>query len=240
VNKMEKEKIVVHVFRYDPTKDEQPKYKTYEIPYEDGMTVLEVLRYINDNIEPIAFRYECRFQSCGSCGLIVNGKPVLACKTVAQKEMKIEPLPIFPVIKDLVVDTSRYYEKLKQLRPYLERTKPPEKFPEPVVTYEVDKKYKEYVNCINCFLCQVVCPVLKKPNTKFIGPAFMTYLARFSEDPRDELDRVTIAISEGLMECTLCGECDKVCPKGRKITEVDIMRLRKIAESKLNFSFSSS
>jgi succinate dehydrogenase/fumarate reductase iron-sulfur protein len=223
--------IVVHVFRFDPCRDGEPKYKTYKVPYEEGMTVLEALKYINDNIEPIAFRYECRFQSCGSCGVMVNDYPVLACKQVVKDGMKIGPLPIYPVIKDLVVDTSSYYTKLRQLRPFLERTKPPKEFPELSLTYEVDKKYKEYINCINCHLCQAVCPVLKKPYTKFAGPALLTYLARFSQDPRDELDRVTIALSEGLMECTLCGKCDKVCPKGRKITEVDIMRLRKLAES---------
>jgi succinate dehydrogenase/fumarate reductase iron-sulfur protein len=224
--------IVVRVFRFDPCRDSEPRYKTYKVPYEEGMTVLETLIYINDNLEPIAFRYECRFQSCGSCGVMVNDYPVLACKQVAQDGMKIDPLPIYPVIKDLVVDTSHYYIKRRQFRPFLERTKPLKEFPEPEVTYEVDKKYREYVDCIDCHLCQVVCPVLKKPGTKFAGPALMTYLARFSQDPRDELDRVTIALSEGLMECTLCGECDKVCPKGRKITDVDINRLRKLAESR--------
>ena len=229
---MSKEEITVRVFRYDPSQDSKPTYKTYQIPYEEGMTVLEVLKYIKDNIEPIAFRYECRFQSCGSCGVMVNGRPALACRQAAHNNMTIDPLTIFPVIKDLVVDTDSYYRKLSQLRPFLERTKPLKEFPEPEVTYEVDQKYREYVDCINCFLCQVVCPVLKKTGTKFIGPLFMTHLARFVHDPRDELNRLTIAISEGLLECTLCGECDEICPKGRRITEVDITRLRKLAESR--------
>jgi len=224
--------ITVRVFRFDPSTDNEAEHRTYQVPYEQGMTVLETLKHINDEIEPIAFRYECRFQSCGSCGVVVDGKPVLACKQVAQNDMTIDPLPIFPVIRDLVINTDSYYVKRRQLRPFLERTKPPKEFPEPEVTYEVDQRYREYVDCIDCLLCQVVCPVLKKPGTKFIGPALMTYLARFAVDPRDGLDRVAIALSEGLLECTLCGECNKVCPKGRNITEVDIMRLRRLSESR--------
>jgi len=227
---MTEEKISVQIFRYDPTKDNEPKYEKFEVPYEDGLTVLEVLRYIYDNHTPIAFRYECRFQECGSCGVMVNGKPVLACKAKAEKEMKIEPLPGFPVIRDLVVDFDSFYQKRIKFRPFLERTKPLTKeLPEPL-SYETDIKYKQYVDCIECFLCQVACPVLKEPGTHFAGPLFMNYLARFSQDPRDELDRVKIAVSEGLFECTLCGECDKVCPKGRKITEVVIKKLRQAAK----------
>lgn len=232
---MLKEKISLRVSRFDPSVDGEPRYVTYQVQYEDGMTVLEALMWINDNIEPIAFRYECRYWSCGSCGVMANDYPVLACKQIAKDGMKIDPLPIYPVIKDLVVDKEHYYVKRRQLRPFLERTKPLKAFPEPQVTYEVDQKYRQYVDCMDCLLCQVVCPVLKKEKTKFAGPALMTYLARFSQDPRDELDRVTIALSEGLRECTLCGECDKVCPRNRKITEVDIKRLLELAaKRKLN------
>jgi fumarate reductase (CoM/CoB) subunit B len=222
----------VRVHRFDPSSDIEPKYKAYEVPFEDGMTVLDTLMYINDNVEPIAFRYECRFWDCGGCGVIVNGHPVLACKQLATDEMKIGPLPIYPVIRDLVVDIESYYKKRSQLRPFIERVKKPREFPEPEVTVDVAQKYRQYVDCIDCLLCQVVCPVLKEPGTKFIGPALMTYVTRFAVDPRDELDRVTIGLSEGLLECTLCGDCNKVCPKGRDIVEVDIMRLRRLAESR--------
>jgi len=90
---MFEEKISVQIFRYGPTKDNKPGYQKFEVPYEDGLTVLEVLRYIYDNSIPITFRCECRFQECSSCGVMVNGKPVLVCKAKAEKEMKIEPLP---------------------------------------------------------------------------------------------------------------------------------------------------
>ena len=223
------EEITVKVYRYEPGSDEGPEYKTYHVPYEEGITVLEALMHINDNIGPISFRYECRFQSCGACGVMVNDKPVLACKQAAEAEIQVDPLPVFPVIKDLVVDHGSYYKKRAQLRPYIERTRLPAEFPEPI-SYETDLRYREYVDCIDCFLCQVACPVLKEKGTRFIGPALMTYIARFALDPRDELDRVRMALSEGLMECTLCGECEKVCPKGRRIMEVDIKRLRELAK----------
>jgi len=229
---MPKPNMTVHVHRFDPTKDNEPRYKSYKVPIEESMTVLDTLMYVNDNIEPIALRYECRFWDCGACGVMANGRPVLACKQAAQDGMKIGPLPIFPVIKDLVVDIGSYYRKRSQLRPFIERVRKPKEFPEPEVTYEVAQKYRQYVDCIDCLLCQVVCPVLKKPGTKFIGPALITYIARFAVDSRDELDRVTIALSEGLSECTLCGECNKVCPKGRNIAEVDIMRLRELAKER--------
>lgn len=225
---MRKDKISVKIFRYDPSIDQEPRYEEYQIPYRKNMTVLDTLRYINENIEPIAFRYECRYGTCGSCAVMFNGKPVLACQKRAEDDMRLDPLPIFPVIKDLVVDDTSYYEKRQQLRPYLDRTKPPKEFPEEEVTYELDQIFKEYVECIDCHLCEVVCPVLGKEG--FIGPALMTYMAWFAQDPRDETDRVNIALAEGLEVCTNCGKCDEICPKNVQPME-KIERLRNMSKN---------
>jgi len=116
------DKVTVKVFRYDPSRDKEPRYETYEVPYFEGMRVLDVLLYIVDYLgEDIAFRWSCGSARCGTCAMLVNGKPKLTCFEPAEKEMVIEPLPNFPIIRDLVVDTSGYYKRLLNFIPYLKR-----------------------------------------------------------------------------------------------------------------------
>ena len=125
------EKVTARVFRYDPSTDDAHRYETYEVPYEKGMRVLGVLMHIQENIDTsLAFRYSCRRKRCGSCGVLVNGKPGLACMEEAKAEMVIEPLPNLPIIRDLVVETNEYEERIESIRPYLVRKKQPEREPE--------------------------------------------------------------------------------------------------------------
>ena len=101
--------ISARIFRYDPAKDEKPRYETVEVPFEKDMRVLDVLDYAVDNLGlGIGYRWFCGVKRCGMCGVSVNGKAVLACWEAAQEEMVIEPLANFPVIRDLVVDRSDF------------------------------------------------------------------------------------------------------------------------------------
>jgi succinate dehydrogenase / fumarate reductase iron-sulfur subunit len=97
----------VKIFRFDPTVDKEPRYESYEVPYEYwyGVKVIDTLRYIYETFAPgLSFREPCRQQVCGACVVLVNQKPVLACDTFSEKEMVIEPIPHRQVLKDLVTD----------------------------------------------------------------------------------------------------------------------------------------
>jgi fumarate reductase (CoM/CoB) subunit B len=115
---MSKEMLTVRIFRYDPSKDVEPTYETYQIPRWHKMTVLEALQYIYERFTPIGFRYSCRFMTVGLCQLckvLVNGKVVLACREEVKDEMTIEPIPNLPLIRDLVVDFQSYTSYLRKL-----------------------------------------------------------------------------------------------------------------------------
>ena len=111
-------KMKITVLRYRPEQDKEPWEQTFEVPYHQETSVLEALFYIKDNFEPsLSFRWSCRMAVCGSCGMMVNGVPHLACKTFLRdyegKDMKIEPLANFPIERDLVVDLSDLIEKMR-------------------------------------------------------------------------------------------------------------------------------
>jgi len=207
------------VFKYDPSEDYKPRYEKYEVPYREGMNILEVLKFIDENYMPLAFRYSCRIKICGSCAIMVNDRPVLACKEKAQMNMTIEPLPPFPVIRDLVVDFDNYQERRVKIRPFVERGHEPEKLPRSL-SYDVVNKYRDCEICTRCLICDAACPVFKELPHQFSGPSLMLELARFIRDPQDNGNRIGIAISEGLFKCDLCGKCTEVCPVGIRVHEI--------------------
>jgi succinate dehydrogenase/fumarate reductase iron-sulfur protein len=97
--------FTVKVYRFDPTVDKKPRYQSYAVPFENGLSVLNILQYISDNIDPsLSFYYSCRIGKCNGCLMTVNGKSARVCTQPAEKQMTIEPLRGFKVIKDLVVD----------------------------------------------------------------------------------------------------------------------------------------
>ncbi len=101
---------IVKIFRFDPTEDKEPRHEIYEVPHEawNKVKVIDTIRYIYENFAPgLSFREPCRQQLCGACAVLVNKKPVLACNAFSEKEMTIEPIPKYPIIKDLIVDLSQ-------------------------------------------------------------------------------------------------------------------------------------
>ena len=208
---MKNENVDVEIFRYDPDHDSEPRYELYTIPKTKGMTVLEALKYIYDNEAPIAFRYSCRHNVCGTCGVMVNGKPSLACATPVSSKTKIEPLKGFPVIRDLAVDFNNSYVRRLKLRPFLDRRDEFEPIPDSI-TFDVVQEYKQFVSCIHCCLCLAACPLVAEYGHRFAGPALMSDVAMQARDPRDEADRLGVAIAEGVLNCDECGKCVEVCP----------------------------
>lgn len=213
--------ITLEVFRYHPEVDLEPSFQSYEVPYNKDWVILDALNYIKDDLDgSLSFRWSCRMGVCGSCGMMINGSPVLTCATFLHQYLpgpiRIEPLNYFPVIKDLIIEMSDFMEKLKRVKPWIIREDEKDLSEgEYLQTPSQLADYKQYSMCINCMLCYAACPVYGLEPT-FIGPAAIALGQRYNYDNRDqgakEREEI-ISQDDGLWQCTLVGECTKVCPK---------------------------
>ncbi len=212
------------VARYRPETDSEIHFQEFEVPYIHETSLLEALNYIKDFLEPeLSFRWSCRMAVCGSCAMMVNGVPKLACKTFLRdydpnKVMVIEPLANFPVERDLVVDLSDLIEKIERVKPYIipaEKDKDKPLTEGYLQTPQQMEMYRQFAQCINCGICYAACPQYKL-NKNFIGPAALTLLYRYNIDSRDAGARERMKImsqEEGVWSCTFVGYCSQVCPK---------------------------
>ncbi len=192
----------------------------YEVPLRKEWVVLDALNYIKDHLDgSLTFRWSCRMGVCGSCGMTVNGVPKLTCATFlsdyAPGPVRVEPMKNFPVLRDLVVDTSDFLVKLAKSKPWIIRKveKPLEE--EYLQTPEQLDAYKQFSMCINCMLCYAACPVYGL-DPLFSGPAAIALAQRYNMDSRDEgaSERLDILSQhDGIWGCTFVGECTQVCPK---------------------------
>lgn len=236
---MGKQHVMVKVLRYDPAKDEKPRWQTYETDVDADSTVLDVLNHIHWNIDgTLSYRRSCRSAICGSCAMKVNGQNVLACETPLAKfrrgRLKIEPLPGFAILKDLVVDMEEFFEKLKRIKPYLILDKPiPDK--EFLQSPERFEKIRESILCILCGACTSSCPSLWA-NEDYLGPAALLKAYRFVFDSRDDgtTQRLDIVNDRnGIWRCHTIFNCMEACPKHINITDT-ISKLKvKVVENSL-------
>ncbi|RLG77791.1 MAG: hypothetical protein DRO12_01210 [Thermoprotei archaeon] len=207
-------KVKARIFRFDPAKDEGPWFAEYVVEVDESASILDLLLEIKKKAPDLAVPYSCRVGRCGSCAVVVNGIPVLACQTPVKRfghMLEISPLPGFRVLKDLVVDNSGILRVgVEVLSGYLRRTQPyvpPEKIPHNRVEY-----LHEFKQCIACGACLAACPVYSIDKHRFGGPHAMRILAQYAEDPRDGAPRVEEAALRGLYMCLTCGNCQVVCP----------------------------
>lgn len=213
------EMVTFRVFRFDPTSNGQPSWQSFTIPLRPRMTVLDGLFYIlEEHDHTLAFRFACREGVCGSCAMFINGSYVLACQTqvasLRAKEITINPLPHFPMIKDLVVDLEPFFEKYRLVVPYLKTLTPsPEK--EWRQNVKQRKKINEVIDCILCGCCHSACP-MTWANKEYLGPAALTKAYRFVMDSRDEagMERLEAVDAEsGIWRCHTTFNCVEACPK---------------------------
>lgn len=235
---MEKEKRIVKILRYDPAKDSKPYWQEFDMELDPESTILDVLNEIHWKIDgTLAYRRSCRSAICGSCAMKVNGQNLLACETPIHKfkgKLKIEPLPGFPILKDLVVDMESFFEKMNKVKPYLVVDKPlPDK--EFNQTPEEFEYIREAATCILCGACTSSCPSLWA-NENYMGPAALLKAYRFIFDSRDDAANERIDIvndKNGIWRCHTIFNCMEACPKNIKITEY-LSRLKvKVTENSI-------
>jgi succinate dehydrogenase/fumarate reductase iron-sulfur protein len=206
--------VRARIRRHDPAAGAEPYYETFEVPYEKWMRVLDVLIYVQEELESdVSFRWYCGSKMCGTCAMRVNGREVLACWEPAQPEMTIEPLRNFPLRRDLTVDRAAYERRILGLHPWLERRAPYAGFPEPLAHGDI-KLASKALDCISCGACYSACPVVGLGEvTRFAGPAPLVQLAQKALDPRDGRDRaIDIADAASIFDCVSCYRCEEVCP----------------------------
>lgn len=213
--------IEIEVLRYRPEQDAEPVWQSYKVPFEPEWVVLDALNYVKDHLDgTLSYRWSCHMGVCGSCGMMVNGVPVLSChvfvKDYYPARIRVEPLAHFPIERDLVVTLDDFMNKLQRVKPYLiPKNDKPVSEGEFLQSPAELVKYKQYTLCINCTLCYSACPQVGL-NPDFIGPAALALAHRYNADSRDggqQLRFDEIFTHEGIWECTFVGECSVVCPK---------------------------
>jgi len=233
---MAKSSVKVNVQLYDPTRDPKPRYESYDVPYVEGMRVLDALHHIHDHYNgSLAYRWECRAGQCGSCAMMINGKAGQACQTnISQdaQEITLAPLSIFPVVRDLVVDVEKGVNKVLKIRPYV-HTASSMKRPHIVYPHEIED-IKPLKECVECWACVSMCPVVQAAWDTYGGPVVMNHLARLAYDKRNAFDHLSVAFLEGLSACTQCGNCKEVCAKEIDIPEKAVGKVRYLAYNKRN------
>jgi fumarate reductase iron-sulfur subunit len=181
------------------------------------------LNHIKDKVDgTLTYRWSCRMGICGSCGMMVNGEPKLACATFLSSyaknggKVRVEPLRYFPVVRDLVTELSDFMGKLKKVKPWLiHEDQPPLAAGEFLQTPAQLENYRQYSMCINCTLCYSACPVVGL-DPVFVGPAAIALAQRYNKDSRDQGSDERMAVlshPDGIWGCTFVGECTRVCPK---------------------------
>jgi succinate dehydrogenase/fumarate reductase iron-sulfur protein len=203
--------------RFDP-ENKRHYVCTYKVPVYKGTTILEALQYIKDNLdETLTFRHSCRMGICGSCGINVNGKPMLACYTqvldLGVDSLTLEPLSNMPIIKDLIVDIQPFFDTFKKIKTVL--IKPKEELANPVESVQSPpdlKKYWDLTLCTKCSICYSACPAAI--DERFLGPSALTTNYRFISDSRDKgcPERLK-PMADNIWLCTQCNSCTLFCPK---------------------------
>jgi succinate dehydrogenase / fumarate reductase iron-sulfur subunit len=210
------------------------EYRDYDTDVSDGMVVLDAIHAIQaSQANDMAVRWNCKAGKCGSCSAEVNGIPRLMCMTrlsdvPLDKPVAVEPMKAFPLIRDLVTDVSWNYEVKQTIKPF--KPRPPDRDDGAwrMAQGDVDR-VMEFRKCIECYLCQDVCHVLREHHMhrEFIGPRFLVQSAALEMHPLDTEDRTEeLRRAQGIGYCNITKCCTKVCPEEIAITDNAIIPLK--------------
>ncbi len=210
------------IYRFNPDNDQKPYMQAFELSSElldKEMMLLDALLLLKAQDETLSFRRSCGEGVCGSDGMNVNGRNLLACITSLyslKAPIEIRPMPGLPVVRDLVVDMDQFYKQYRAVRPYLVN-----KDPEPEVEHRQSPEDRDKLDglyeCILCGCCSTACPSFWWNPDKFLGPAALLQSWRFLADSRDHATDERLANLEGpfkLFRCHTIMNCVEVCPKG--------------------------
>ena len=210
------------------------EYQEYSTEITEGMVVLDAVHQIQaETANDMAVRWNCKAGKCGSCSAEVNGRPKLMCMTrmsdlPTDEPITIEPMQAFPVQRDLVTDVSWNYRVKEKIQKFTPRTADDEDGTWRIDTVDTDR-VQEFRKCIECYLCQDVCHVLRdhELHDEFIGPRFLVYTAGMEMQPLD-IEKRTKALKEeyGIGYCNITKCCTTVCPESIKITDNAIIPLK--------------
>ncbi len=220
--------MLVSLYRYNPERDDVPYMQdiNLEMPEGKDLMVLDVLNLLKEKDPSLVYRRSCREGVCGSDGMNMNGKNGLACITPVSSVVKggrlvLRPLPGLPVIRDLVVDMSLFYQQYEKIEPYLQNNTPApaiERLQSPEDRAKLDGLYE----CILCACCSTACPSFWWNPDKFIGPAGLIQAYRFLVDSRDTATSERLAKLDdpfSVFRCRGIMNCVSVCPKGLNPTK---------------------
>jgi len=216
--------VTFEILRYNPEKDEAPRMQEFQVPVIKGMTVLDGLLWIKENLDSsLAYRSSCRMGVCGSCGMFINGLPRLACNNqimhLEADTITIKPLPNYNIIRDLVPDLEGFFDKHKSIQPYMIREQVEELDNPTGEFFQSPDELVDYIQfayCIKCGLCLSACPTVATDDN-FIGPQALAQAYRYNADSRDEGAKEReeeLYSSHGVWRCHFAGACSDVCPKG--------------------------
>jgi succinate dehydrogenase / fumarate reductase iron-sulfur subunit len=219
--------FVLRVFRGDANGGTE---KAYSVPVITGMVVLDAIHYIQAHYDgDLACRWNCKAARCGSCSAEINGRPRLMCKTrldeFPEADITVRPMKAFPLVKDLVTDVSWNYKVAQQIPAFT-----PRNGDAAFTIFQPDvERAQEFRKCIECFLCQDVCHVLRDHDEKdlYFGPRFMVKLAALEMHPMDTLNRTDLLRGKGgIGYCNITKCCEELCPEHIHITDNAIIPLK--------------
>ncbi len=212
----------LRIAKFNPKTDSGARYEEFRVPFEAWTTVLDAILDVKKHFDhSVAVRYSCRQATCGSCGMMINGKPRLACFTkiseLGSDVVTVEPMHNFPIIRDLAVKFERLFESHQKIKPYIigdeggqpgggELLQSPEEL----------EQFIQFSNCIKCGLCNSACPTMAT-DSSFVGPQALAQAYRYVADSRDRGRDSRLKVideSHGIWRCHFAGSCSQVCPKG--------------------------
>jgi succinate dehydrogenase / fumarate reductase iron-sulfur subunit len=209
-------------------------FQEYDTDVSEGMVVLDAVHQIQaESAHDLAVRWNCKAGKCGSCSTEINGQPRLACMTRLSdldldQPVSVEPIKAFPIVKDLVTDVSWNYTVKQRIKPFRPRPPDAEDGTWRMAQEDVDR-VQEFRKCIECFLCQDVCHVLRDhhKHDEFIGPRYLVYTAALEMHPLDIEDReADLKDAHGVGYCNITKCCTNVCPENIVITDNAIIPLK--------------